>query len=525
MATRTQSPMSGPPLRETFLQNFVAALMPVEYLEEQSERDGNPDEDARNLHSFVKHAWYTVESTPFQDGWHIGAICEHLQAVSDGQIRNLLINLPPRHAKSTVVSVMWPAWRWVTRPAHKWFFASYAQPLSTRDSVRCRRVIQSRWYQRRWADSFQLTGDQNQKMRFENSMGGHRIASSVTGGATGEGGDTIGIDDPHNREEIDSEVKRLEVLDWWDRTMSTRLNDPNTGSNVIIMQRLHEDDLAGHILASDYAGEWDLLRLPAEWDGRRIWTSIGWTDPRTEDADLLWPERFTRPAIERLKVQLQSEASGQLQQNPTPPEGGIVKRHWWRFWEPEGVDLGPYFSKLADGSNHQHEIVKLPAVFDEHAQSWDLTFKDTKKSDYVAGGFWSLAGANAYLRDIFWNRADVQKTIDAINAMKDAHPETGMILVEDKANGPAVLTLLREKVPGMIPFDPGDQDKTRRLKAQIPWIQAGNVILPHPRLYEWVARYITQMSSFPNDRYDDVVDMTTQLLRRWFGVGGWGLID
>src|SRR5580700_8988180 len=199
---------------------------------------------ARGLGEFVRQAWHVVEpSTPFVPGWHIDAIIEHLEAVSRGQIRNLLINVPPRHMKSLLVSVFWPCWEWITWPERRWLFSSYAASLSTRDSVKCRRLIESPWYQARWADRFALTTDQNTKGRFDNNRSGYRLSTSVGGAVTGEGGDRIVCDDPHNVQDAESDSIRTATLEWWDVAMSTRQNDPKTTAMVIVMQRCHQRDL------------------------------------------------------------------------------------------------------------------------------------------------------------------------------------------------------------------------------------------------------------------------------------------
>ena len=207
----------------------------------------------RSLKEFTKRAWPTIEpGRDFYDNWHIDAVSEHLQAIVEGDIKRLIINIPPRHMKSISVAVVLPAWTWATQPDKKFLYASYAGSLSIRDSVKCRRLIDSKWYKEHFGDAFKLTSDQNQKQRFENNKTGQRIATSVDGALTGEGGDIIVIDDPHNVREAESSAVRESVLDWWDQAMQTRLNDPKTGAFVIIMQRVHENDLTGHILRNEY---------------------------------------------------------------------------------------------------------------------------------------------------------------------------------------------------------------------------------------------------------------------------------
>ena len=285
-----------------------------------------------SLRRFVSFAWHVLEpATPFVAGWHLDAICEHLEFVSTGEIRNLLINVPPRHMKSLAVCVFWPAWEWIMMPARRWLFASYAQSLSERDSLKCRRLIESPWYQEHWGNRFQLCGDQNTKLRYENDKTGHRIATSVGGAATGEGGDRVVVDDPHNVIDRESDAERCKTLIWWDETMSTRLNDPKNGAKVIVMQRIHEKDLSGHVLAQ---GGYDHLYLPAEFEpSRRRVTRVPWADPREQESELLWPERIGAGEIAEFKVRLGPEGyAGQFQQRPAPAGGARFKAEWFRYY-------------------------------------------------------------------------------------------------------------------------------------------------------------------------------------------------
>ena len=208
-----------------------------------------------SLYEFLKCAWRYIDPAQWKDAWHIDAIAEHLQAVVDGQIKRLIINLPPRHCKSLLLSVAFPAWVWAqpltgptSGPGVPFLYASYADKLSLRDSVKCRRLIESPWYQARWGNRFQLTSDQNTKSRFSNDQGGERLITSIGAGVTGEGGNIICIDDPNAANEIASEASIEETIDWWTTTMPTRLNDLELGAFIIIQQRLAENDLTGHIL-------------------------------------------------------------------------------------------------------------------------------------------------------------------------------------------------------------------------------------------------------------------------------------
>jgi hypothetical protein len=298
----------------------------------------------RRLRDFVLQAWAVLEpSTPFVQGWHIDAIIEHLEAVTNGQIRNLLINVPPRHMKSLLVSVFWPSWEWMRWPERRWLYSNYAASLSIRDSIKCRRLIESPWYQARWGD--------------DNDPSGYRLATSVGGAVTGEGGDRIICDDPHNVQEAESDSVRKSTVDWFGVVMSNRVNDPKTAARVVVMQRCHQQDLSGHLLEQ---GGWDHLCLPAEYEGPTRGTSIGLVDTRENHGELLWPDHFGPQEIDSLKRSLGSyAAAGQLQQRPSPLEGGLLKRAWWRFWQPHGANLPPVKVRLSDGTQQLIAAVEV----------------------------------------------------------------------------------------------------------------------------------------------------------------------
>ncbi len=446
---------------------------------------------SRSLHEFVLQAWPIAEpGKPFLDNWHIEAICEHLEAVTRGEIRRLLINVPFRTAKSTLTSVMWPAWTWVNRPEHQWLCGSYAAKLAIRDNLRMRRLITSPWYQDRWGERFQLTGDQNSKIRFENDRAGYRIAFGLDGGVMGEGGDTVVVDDPHDRNQAHSDAERENAIVTFDEGVATRLNDPESSAIVIIMQRLHEDDLSGHLLAR---GSYEHLLIPMHYDPKRARVTItGWQDPRTVPGELMHPDRFPAETVKEIERAIGSyAAAGQLEQSPSPPEGGMLKRGWWQFYRA------------------------LP-TFDETCQSWDLTFKDSDGTDRVAGQAWGREGANFYLFDLLADRMDFPTTCRTLELFSKKHPLPAK-LVEDKANGPAVIATLKDKIPGLIAVEP-DGSKVARAAAVAPYIEAGNVFLPDPEAFPMLAPlvfdFIEECAKFPMGSHDDQVDAMSQAIHR-----------
>lgn len=472
----------------------------------------------KSLVEYIKQAWHIVEpANKYIHGWHIDAIADHLEAATRGEIRNLIINIPPRHAKSLLCCVFWQTWVWTTKPVTRWLYSSYGENLAIRDSLKCRRIIQSPWYQTNFGEVFALTGDQNQKTRFDNDKTGYRIATSVGGMGTGEGGDFIVVDDPLKQADAHSAPARLSVIDWWDNTMSTRGNNPEQVVKVVIMQRLHEQDLTGHLLDKMKADgqHYEHLCLPAEYEPTSRTTAIGWKDPRTEPGQLLWPERFTPNALSGLKKDMSSYAvAGQLQQRPAPDQGGIFKKKDWRYWKPKGVTLPPVLIQLEDNQVLEIDAIDLPDTFDEMIQSWDMAFKETRSSDFVAGQVWGRVGTFKYMLDYFKERADINDSIRAVTRFAEKWPNAHAKLVEDKANGPAVIDLLRGKVDGLIAVEP-EGGKVARAHAASPSVESGNVYLPHPVLYNWVNSFIENCAAFPNAAHDDDVDTFTQAMARW----------
>jgi predicted phage terminase large subunit-like protein len=405
--------------------------------------------------------------------------------------------------KSLSVSVFWPAWRWCRKPETKWLYSSYAQDLAIRDSLATRRLITSPWYQRRWGHVYQLQDDENQKTLFTNTALGRRLATGVGGRSTGEGGDVIVVDDPHLVTETSSDVMRQATIDWWNLSMSTRGNNPDTAAWVIVMQRIHEQDLAGEVLKG---GDYVHLMLPAEYEPRITIdlgeaynpapNPLGWKDPRTEEGQLLWPERFSRAAIEKMKVPLgPMGVAGQLQQRPAPAEGAMFKRVDWMYYD------------------------KPPRLTELPIMSWDMAFKDTKDSSYVVGQVWARVGANYYLLDQVRGKWDFNMTVQMFRALCAEHPYAIAKLVEDKANGPAVITFLRNEIPGIIAINP-QGGKEARANAILPLQAAHNIWLPDPSLLTplpgeaqtWVVQFVEEASKFPASAFSDQVDTMSQAL-------------
>lgn len=449
-----------------------------------------PAAEAR-LMEFCRQAWPVLEpATPYIPGWHLEAVCEHLEAVCEGQILRLVINMPPRHMKSLAVSVFWPAWVWTRHPERRFLFASYARALAVRDSLKCRRLIGGVWYQNCWGRRFALCADQNARERFENDRTGFRLATSVGGQVTGEGGDYVIADDPHNAREAQSDKKRRNVLEWWDQAMSTRCNNPQTGAHVIVMQRLHERDLSGHVLEQ---GGYVHLVLPASWEGRRIFSTaphnlgLRVEDPRTEPDAPLWPQRFDKRSLARLALALGSYgAAGQLQQRPAPVSGGIFKLHWWRRCTG-APDVGLT------------------------VQSWDTAFKTGANNAYSVGQTWRAATNGYYLLDQRRERLEYPELRRLLIELYEQW-KPDVVLVEDKASGQSLVQELKRstRLP-LLAVRVVDGDKALRAHAVSPFVESGKVFLPHKA--PWLDAFLDELTRFPNSAYADQTDALTQALQ------------
>lgn len=485
-----------------------------------------------SLYDFLRAAWRNIDPSQWGDGWPIEAVAEHLQAVCDGEIRRLLINIPPRMGKSSITSVAFPAWVWAQRrrgptsgPGVQFLHASYADRLSLRDSVKCRRLIQSPWYRRLWGDRYSLTGDQNAKQRFGNTKGGERLITSVGGTATGEGGQIIICDDPNAANEAFSEAAIATTNDWWDQTMSTRLNDAKTGAYIVIQQRLAESDMTGHILESSKDG-WTHLCLPMRYEADRSFsTSIGWKDPRETEGELLWPNRFGEAEVSSLEGSLGAwGAAGQLQQRPEPKGGGVIKRDWWKLWEEPAFPPMDYIIASLDTAYTEKEendpsALTVWGVFttDPIAQAGRIIGHDGRVS-YIDRTFVEQA-PKVMLMHAWRERLQFHELMVKV-AETAKKFKVDRIIIENKASGISTAQELRRLYGhedwGVDLYNPGAQDKLARLYSVQHIFQEGMVWAPDRA---WAEMVMTEVGQFPKGRYKDLTDTTSQALRHFRDIG------
>jgi predicted phage terminase large subunit-like protein len=538
------------------LQVIARARLPL--AEERAELESD-------LLSFVEGAWPSIDPAPYQPCWAIDALCEHLQAVTEGQIKRLLVNFPPRSAKTNVSSVCFPAWTWarsersyLSGPQVRFLCGSYNDDLSLQNSTKHRRLLLSPWYRRYWGKRFSITADQNTKSKFDTSAGGSRISTSARGSLLGIGGDIVLIDDPHNLHGAESEAERSQALNWWREISTTRLNDPQRAAIVVIMQRLHEEDVSGTILSSEWSPEWTHVCIPAEYEWRRhCITVLGWQDPRGLDENgeplitvlpsgervprdtaaayeleqregaLMWPERFGPTEIARIKAELGPYlASGRLQQSPTPAKGGIFQREWWQLYEDPQNKFPPF----------DHIIASLDSAFTAKEQNdpsgltvWGA-YKQEGQRRIMLVHAWRkhlpFSGpridkepqetTTAYKRrtESTWGLMEwVADTCDRFNVDR--------LLIEAKASGISAAQELRNRYAShawAIQTCPVKGDKVARALAVQPMFSQGMVYAP---ARDWAETVITEMSMFPTGRYDDLTDSASMALK-YLRDHGWG---
>ncbi len=457
----------------------------------------------RSFKLFVKSAWAVIEpGRPFVGGWHLDAIAEHLQAVYIGDIKRLLVNMPPRHGKSSLISVLWTGWLLLNNPAMRLLCGSYALNLAIRDNVKTRRLIRSNWFQGRYGHIFHLMRDQNAKMKFETDQLGYRMVASVDSSTTGEGGDILILDDPHNIKEKESDAKREAALDWFDNTWWSRLNDQQTGQMVVVGHRIHTQDVSGHILDTN-DGEWVHLNLPAEFEegspcktylpsGKEIWA-----DPRTKEGELLWEARFPQKVIDKAKRRHGPMGYTSLyQQRPVPAGGAIFTRANQRYFTIDET-TECYLLETPRGIK--------PVRFED---CWKLCTVDLAISEKQSAD-WTVFAAYAVtpFKDLLL--LEIIREHFAFNEQADQlvlfHEKYGFSLaaIESVAYQLAMVQTARNKGLPAQEFKPPSDKVTRSSTASI-WDANGKSY--NRKNAPWLFEYEKEIFDFPKASHDDQVD-------------------
>jgi predicted phage terminase large subunit-like protein len=442
----------------------------------------------RSLAAFARRSWPILEpATPLKWGWALDAMCEHLEAVSRGEIRRLVINVPPGSMKSLLSGVIWPAWEWgpFGRPELRYLGTAHKQDLAVRDSTKCRRLIQSPWYQ--WLWPVEIVSDQNAKTKFENARTGFREAMAFTS-LTGSRGDRVVLDDPHSVDDANSVVRLEADITTFREALPSRVNNEESAI-VIVMQRLHERDVSAVALELGY----DHLCLPMRFEeGRSRWV-VGAGDPRAREGELMFPERFPESQVEELERSLGAYATaGQLQQRPAPREGGLFQYSWFQ------------------------PISALPAGVTRTVRAWDLaaTKKATSNDpDWTAGVRMSRTQGGLFIiehcRRFRGSPMEVEASLLATS--KTDGPRVTVRLAQDPGQaGKAQAEQLVRKLAGYpVKVERPTGDKGTRAAPFASQAEAGNVrilVTGDPVADAWIEPFLDELCLFPAARHDDQVD-------------------
>ena len=440
-------------------------------------------ERCKSLSGFVKEAWHVLEPTArYAHNWHIDAICEHLEAVTDGRINRLLINVPPGSSKSLLVSVMFQAWEWgpCGLASQRYLTTSFNDIPVKRDTRKCRDLMLSDWYQALWPEvQLNRTGETS----FSNTRTGTREGVSF-GSLTSQRGDRLIVDDPHSTETAESATERVATTRRFREGAQNRLNDQERSAMIVIMQRLHEEDISGVI--QEVGMDFVHLMLPMEYEPeRKCYTSIGFEDPRTEEGELLDPIRFPRDVVEKLKRDMGSYAfAGQYQQRPSPRSGGMFQR-------------GDF------------EIVDAVPARVRRVRAWDFaasSAKPGKAPDWTVGLKMAHADGIFYIEDVLrdrWSPSDVEKNLknaasqDGISVLIRMPQDPGAAGKSDASTKVKLLAGYSVKV------DTISGDKATRARPASAQSEAGNVKLVRG---PWNQAFLDEICTFPNGQFDDQVD-------------------
>lgn len=472
------------------------------------------------LMDFASYVWPVVEpNIPFVKGWAISAIAEHLEAVTAGHLKRLLINVPPGFSKSLLTDVFWPAWEWgpKNRPWYRYICAAYSSHLTERDNMRARNIVMSDRYQRLWSDRFKISNEQFTKVKFANDKTGWKLATSVGGVGTGERGDRVIIDDANDPIGTESEAIRYNTNMWFTEVIPDRLNNPRESAIVVIQQRLHEEDVSGVAISRELG--YTHLMIPMRYEPERsYYTVLGinpdgtekiWEDPREEDGELAWPERFTPESVDGLERAKGPYAfAGQYQQNPAPRGGAIIKYSFWQKW-----------TKAEWPDNMSFVIASL-----------DTAYTEKEENDPSAMSIWAVfkddyGNVKVILKDCWQERLELHDLVQKVITTCKRH-EVDRLLIESKASGISVSQEVRRIIGfssnfGIELIDPRKQgDKVARAHAVVHMFSDGMIYAPQVTdedgAKDWTDfanLMIKQAATFPKGSHDDLVDSATMALR------------
>jgi len=437
-----------------------------------------------DLCAFIQRSFFELNpATRYRHNWHLELLAAKLEEVRQGKCRRLIINIPPRHLKSHAVSIAFPAWVLGHDSTKRILSVTYAQDFSDTLARHSRNLMSSPFYQSLFKT--RQSRGRGAVHDYETTSGGYRLSTSVGGVLTGQGADLIIIDDPLKADEALSETRRKAVNSWYDNTLRSRLNNQETGAIVIVMQRLHANDLVAHVQEHEH---WDVVALPAIAELDEIYefeTPYGHATYRRKAGDILQPSLISAFTLESHKRAMTDyNFAAQYQQNPQPERGVIVQRDWLKFYHDEDK----------------------PKQFDIVLQSWDTAVKDTELANFSVCTTWGIKNAKAYLLHVFRKKLEfpnLKKAVKDLAAFQDAT----VVLVEDKSSGSSLIQELRASGMSIVQPSPVlEGDKIMRLRARTAQIEGGSILFPDTA--GWREAYLSELLSFPNSKYDDQVDST-----------------
>ncbi len=441
-----------------------------------------------DLCSFIHRSFLELNpQTPFLSNWHIELLAAKLEEVRRGTCKRLIINIPPRHLKSHTASIAFPAWLLGHQPAKQILCVSYARDLSEKLARDSRNLMTSPFYEALF--DTRISGERDAASEFETNEGGYRLSTSIGGVLTGRGADIIVIDDPLKADDALSETRRRSVNEWYDNTLRSRLNNQQTGAIIIVMQRLHADDLVAHVREHE---AWEILSFAATAEQDETYafmTPFGFKRANRQNGEILQPALLTPATLDtQRRAMTDYNFSAQYQQNPQPLSGFIVKREWLKFYSP----------------------AEKPERFDQVLQSWDTANKDTELSNFSVCTTWGIKDQCLFLLDVHRRRMDFPTLKRAVRDLARGHG-AGIVLVEERASGISLIQELRAEGFSIVQAAPAlDGDKNMRLRGQTAKIEGGFVLFP--REAHWLDTYLLELVTFPNTKNDDQVDSTVYAL-------------
>ncbi|MCW5686031.1 MAG: phage terminase large subunit [Pseudolabrys sp.] len=450
-----------------------------------------------DLCAFIHRSFRELNpGTAYQHNWHLEKLAAKLEEVRRGECRRLIVTIPPRHLKSHAISIAFPAWVLGHEPSKQILSVTYAQDLSDNLARQSRGIMLSPFYQ----SLFDTRLAREALHDFGTTQGGYRLSTSVEGVLTGRGADIIIIDDPLKADDALSETRRKGVNTWYDNTLRSRLNNQETGAIIIVMQRLHADDLVAHVQQHEH---WDVVSLPAIAEQDEVHefdTAYGRRTAHRKMGEILQPSLISAKTLERQRSAMtEYNFAAQYQQNPQPETGNIVQRNWLKYYNEK----------------------EKPASFEIVLQSWDTANKNTELANYSVCTTWGIKENKIYLLDVFREKLDFPDLKKAVKRLvKQFSPH--FVLIEDKASGTSLIQELHSENYSMVQAAPtSDGDKVMRLRAQTAKFEGGFVLLPNKA--PWLSAYTSELISFPNSKHDDQIDSTvfalawTTLNPRWTG--------